>query len=812
MPIELYISINNDKIMRSPTKHSELLNQTKLLGSRWCASGSIKHRRSIAVVLFVYFLLVGTTHVVVGTSPELRTWLLPIQAISVAWGFSVSFLIVFQCARLSRYSRTTAQARRQIAAYVRARRQLELRQRQSRSTSVDERNAATDDLTVMATSRLKRRVVQLRVERTKTEEQRQLEELQRQVAEEILTATIAITDEQGESLAAAEALTTLRRLAASTSSTSETDSVIATCYDNDDVVEETAVETWATGGRESLPGHRRSLQPDTDDDDETLIRPLRGQRHRHAQRCRWRRRRHQRPGQITSGRIAGTDSARSSKRASYEAEKSNNVVRYRTDARRRIIGKDSEGENSDGICEIRLSDVADISRPERSDTAPMAERDADSSAARITKSDRSTSPADNENNENNENDINCGSSTPIEIRTSDLIPEIVQRALNDEGERMTMTSLECVGCELNYDEDDVTAKKNAPRHDCVTSSMTSPSDLNDGQWKSSAVEMAVRCRTPSAATDPVEAATRKTCSIMGSTRHRLRFIVGQAMTSSVTSLLRQRNRNDDGGPASGSLVTLTATVESSVGDVSVSGCSPSELHKKWRLRCFEHLKRHHHFGYAPSDTGAGIKNESVAASSIIDGDVATRRVPSSRHWLGRWMHRRRLEATIDQTRVDAGASTEVFHNRAFDIHSDPLTSDVDDGSLKDVDGTVDRETSGSDVEVMFVDDYDADSEFDHFDDDVTSGDRNQSSPTTTITAEVRLPFPINIAFPGCLGLRRIRYGRRIRLIARVSCVTLTSALCACVLNVYAMLGVFSVLSNARPAAPWAWLAFQTLCR
>ena len=63
-----------------------------------------------------------------------------------------------------------------------------------------------------------------------------------------------------------------------------------------------------------------------------------------------------------------------------------------------------------------------------------------------------------------------------------------------------------------------------------------------------------------------------------------------------------------------------------------------------------------------------------------------------------------------------------------------------------------------------------------------------------------------------LGLSRLRGGRTVRLVWRTASVAVTSACVACCLHIYSMLGVFGVLSNDRPAPPWPWFGFQTLCR
>ena len=64
----------------------------------------------------------------------------------------------------------------------------------------------------------------------------------------------------------------------------------------------------------------------------------------------------------------------------------------------------------------------------------------------------------------------------------------------------------------------------------------------------------------------------------------------------------------------------------------------------------------------------------------------------------------------------------------------------------------------------------------------------------------------------CLGLNRIRQGRVVRKILKITYLTTGSEFIMCVAQVYALFGVFGVFSNVPVAAPWPWLIFQTISR
>ena len=89
--------------------------------------GSIKHPRLIATALTIYVLATSATYLVISVRPQTRLWLLLCQAVSLAWGCVVVFLVACQCLRLARYARVTARSRRQTAMYIRAKRRVEQR-------------------------------------------------------------------------------------------------------------------------------------------------------------------------------------------------------------------------------------------------------------------------------------------------------------------------------------------------------------------------------------------------------------------------------------------------------------------------------------------------------------------------------------------------------------------------------------------------------------------------------------------------------------------------------------------------------------
>lgn len=71
------------------------------------------------------------------------------------------------------------------------------------------------------------------------------------------------------------------------------------------------------------------------------------------------------------------------------------------------------------------------------------------------------------------------------------------------------------------------------------------------------------------------------------------------------------------------------------------------------------------------------------------------------------------------------------------------------------------------------------------------------------------PLPVRSS---SLGLHRIVQGCVIQTVLRITYFLLTGTFSICILQVYAMFGVYGVLSNEKTASPWPWFAFQTLSR
>ena len=65
---------------------------------------------------------------------------------------------------------------------------------------------------------------------------------------------------------------------------------------------------------------------------------------------------------------------------------------------------------------------------------------------------------------------------------------------------------------------------------------------------------------------------------------------------------------------------------------------------------------------------------------------------------------------------------------------------------------------------------------------------------------------------GALGLYRIRQGQVLRRVLHVTYGSALLGFIACVLHLYAMFGVYGVLSNEEVAEPWSWYCFQTASR
>ena len=73
------------------------------------------------------------------------------------------------------------------------------------------------------------------------------------------------------------------------------------------------------------------------------------------------------------------------------------------------------------------------------------------------------------------------------------------------------------------------------------------------------------------------------------------------------------------------------------------------------------------------------------------------------------------------------------------------------------------------------------------------------------------PYPLP-ASDGTLGLYRIRQGRTLKRALRVAYITTLFGFVCCVLQLYAMFGVYGTLSNEIPAEPWPWLLFHSSMR
>jgi len=73
------------------------------------------------------------------------------------------------------------------------------------------------------------------------------------------------------------------------------------------------------------------------------------------------------------------------------------------------------------------------------------------------------------------------------------------------------------------------------------------------------------------------------------------------------------------------------------------------------------------------------------------------------------------------------------------------------------------------------------------------------------------PFPLPLA-GNCLGLHRILQGCVIRNVLRLTYAHVSGSFTICIIQVYAMFGVYGVLSNERVALPWPWYTFQTFAR
>lgn len=73
------------------------------------------------------------------------------------------------------------------------------------------------------------------------------------------------------------------------------------------------------------------------------------------------------------------------------------------------------------------------------------------------------------------------------------------------------------------------------------------------------------------------------------------------------------------------------------------------------------------------------------------------------------------------------------------------------------------------------------------------------------------PYPLP-AKDNSLGLWRIRRGRVLREVLKLTYTCTFFAFLCCVLQLYAMFGVYGVLSNETVSQPWPWLSFMSLSR
>ena len=73
------------------------------------------------------------------------------------------------------------------------------------------------------------------------------------------------------------------------------------------------------------------------------------------------------------------------------------------------------------------------------------------------------------------------------------------------------------------------------------------------------------------------------------------------------------------------------------------------------------------------------------------------------------------------------------------------------------------------------------------------------------------PYPLPMR-DNSLGLYRIRQGRVLRKVLKVTYLCTLFAFICCVLQLYAMFGVYGVLSNETTAQPWPWYVFMTCSR
>lgn len=76
---------------------------------------------------------------------------------------------------------------------------------------------------------------------------------------------------------------------------------------------------------------------------------------------------------------------------------------------------------------------------------------------------------------------------------------------------------------------------------------------------------------------------------------------------------------------------------------------------------------------------------------------------------------------------------------------------------------------------------------------------------------VHQPYPLKMA-DGTVSLYRIRQGRVLQKTLRITYLTTLFGFICAILHLYAMFGVYGVLSSDHQAASWPWFVFHTFCR
>ena len=90
-------------------------------------------------------------------------------------------------------------------------------------------------------------------------------------------------------------------------------------------------------------------------------------------------------------------------------------------------------------------------------------------------------------------------------------------------------------------------------------------------------------------------------------------------------------------------------------------------------------------------------------------------------------------------------------------------------------------------------------------------EEKEEAENSTNNSPTHFPYPLPLT-EGTVSLYRIRQGRMLHKTLKISyCTTLLGFIC-CVLELYAMFGVYGVLSTASTAEPWPWYVFHTFFR